>query len=237
MGLITDTGRFMYENTPPRAHEMAAELIEAGVDVPRVYRRLYEDMTIGKLALLGIALARIQRFDDGELALVDLTATDFAARRGRGKRLRGRHRPAARPARHQGGGARPRGHAAASAQASAKSRCGRPTTRSTCRRSRAPRAAAAMPRGRLLDDDRPEELVEFLRAEVGAQPNSLPGGHAPHPSPEGSGPGAAPRGRRPPDRQARRDHLPRRGRGRAPVPRAGSRPVTPGRSTRSRPAC
>ena len=35
---------------------MAAELLEAGVDVPGVYRRLYEDMTIGKLALLGIAL-------------------------------------------------------------------------------------------------------------------------------------------------------------------------------------
>ena len=35
VGLITDTGRFMYENTGPRAHEMAAELIEAGVDVQR----------------------------------------------------------------------------------------------------------------------------------------------------------------------------------------------------------
>ena len=42
VGLITDTGRFMYENTGPRAHLMAAELIEAGVDVPAVYRRLYE---------------------------------------------------------------------------------------------------------------------------------------------------------------------------------------------------
>ena len=35
VGLITDTGRFMYENTGPRAHQMAAELIEAGVDVQR----------------------------------------------------------------------------------------------------------------------------------------------------------------------------------------------------------
>src|SRR3954453_2748389 len=31
-GLITDTGRFMYENTSPRAHRMAAELIDAGVE-------------------------------------------------------------------------------------------------------------------------------------------------------------------------------------------------------------
>jgi phosphoesterase RecJ-like protein len=40
VGLVTDTGRFMYENTTPRAHIMAAELIEAGVDPHGVYRRL-----------------------------------------------------------------------------------------------------------------------------------------------------------------------------------------------------
>ena len=33
VGLVTDTGKFMYENTGARAHLMAAELIEAGVDV------------------------------------------------------------------------------------------------------------------------------------------------------------------------------------------------------------
>ena len=58
MGLITDTGRFMYENTGPRAHEMAAELIAAGVDVQDVYRRLYEEMPAAKIALLALALAR-----------------------------------------------------------------------------------------------------------------------------------------------------------------------------------
>ena len=77
IGLITDTGRFMYENTGPRAHLMAAELIEAGVDVPGVYRRLDEDVPPGKLALLGIALGQLQRFDAGELAIVTLSAEDF----------------------------------------------------------------------------------------------------------------------------------------------------------------
>jgi bifunctional oligoribonuclease and PAP phosphatase NrnA len=77
IGLITDTGRFMYENTGARAHVMAAELIEAGVDVPGVYRKLYEDVPAGKLALLGLALGQIQRFDAGELAIVALSAEDF----------------------------------------------------------------------------------------------------------------------------------------------------------------
>src|SRR3954468_2791245 len=40
VALVTDTGKFMYENTDSRSHRMAAGLIEAGVDVNEVYRRL-----------------------------------------------------------------------------------------------------------------------------------------------------------------------------------------------------
>jgi phosphoesterase RecJ-like protein len=77
VGLITDTGRFMYENTGPRAHLMAADLIEAGVDVPDVYRRLYENVQPARLALLATALEHVQRFDSGELTLSWLSAEDF----------------------------------------------------------------------------------------------------------------------------------------------------------------
>jgi bifunctional oligoribonuclease and PAP phosphatase NrnA len=77
VGLITDTGRFMYENTGPRAHQMAAEMIEAGVDVADVYRRLYEEMPPEKLALMALALSQLQRFDSGELTLASLSAEDF----------------------------------------------------------------------------------------------------------------------------------------------------------------
>src|SRR5262249_19721208 len=79
VGLITDTGRFMYENTTPRAHRMAAGLIEAGVDVPLVYRRLYENMPTGKLTLLATALGAMRRYDGGELTIASLSAADFAA--------------------------------------------------------------------------------------------------------------------------------------------------------------
>jgi phosphoesterase RecJ-like protein len=78
VGLITDTGRFMYENTGRRAHLMAADLIDAGVDVHDVYRRVYEDVPYGKLALLARGLAHIERYDNGRLTLTALTATDFS---------------------------------------------------------------------------------------------------------------------------------------------------------------
>jgi phosphoesterase RecJ-like protein len=77
VGLVTDTGRFMYENTGARAHVMAAALIEAGVDVAGVYKRLYEDMPFAKLALLSRALAHVERYDDGALTIARLTRDDF----------------------------------------------------------------------------------------------------------------------------------------------------------------
>jgi bifunctional oligoribonuclease and PAP phosphatase NrnA len=79
VGLITDTGRFMYENTSPRAHRMAADLIEAGVDVHEIYRRVYEGVPYGKLALLARGLTNVQRYDGGTLTVTELNAADFNA--------------------------------------------------------------------------------------------------------------------------------------------------------------
>jgi phosphoesterase RecJ-like protein len=79
VGLITDTGRFMYSNTGASAHLMAAGLIDAGVDVHDIYRRVYEDMPYGKLALLARGLANVRRFDDGRLTVTQLSESDFAA--------------------------------------------------------------------------------------------------------------------------------------------------------------
>src|SRR3954469_987652 len=78
VGLVTDTGRFMYDNTGTQAHLMAADLIEAGVDVHGIYRQLYEGMPYGKLQLLARALAHVQRFDDGGRAPGGLAAQGFA---------------------------------------------------------------------------------------------------------------------------------------------------------------
>jgi bifunctional oligoribonuclease and PAP phosphatase NrnA len=69
----------MYGSTGPRAHLMAAELIEAGVDVHAIYQQVYEDVPFGKLALLARGLERTERFDEGRLIVSQLTAEDFAA--------------------------------------------------------------------------------------------------------------------------------------------------------------
>jgi bifunctional oligoribonuclease and PAP phosphatase NrnA len=78
VALITDTGKFMYENTGARAHLMAAELIEIGVDVHAIYRRVYEGVPYGKLTLLARGLANVERYDDGRLTVTALSTKDFA---------------------------------------------------------------------------------------------------------------------------------------------------------------
>jgi phosphoesterase RecJ-like protein len=77
VALVTDTGRFMYENTTPEAHRMAADLIELGVNVHEVYRRLYEDLPFSRLQLLSRALNRVSRHDDGALTVTYLTRQDY----------------------------------------------------------------------------------------------------------------------------------------------------------------
>jgi phosphoesterase RecJ-like protein len=79
VGLVTDTGRFMYENTTPKAHLMAAELIEAGVDVNDIYRRLYERVPIEKLRLVARTLEKVERAEGGALAIAYITTEDYRA--------------------------------------------------------------------------------------------------------------------------------------------------------------
>jgi len=75
---ITDTGGYRFSNTNARSHRIAAALVEAGVDVAAVNRRIFDVMARPKLALLKKVLAR-QAFDaGGRVAYAQLTAQDIA---------------------------------------------------------------------------------------------------------------------------------------------------------------
>jgi phosphoesterase RecJ-like protein len=78
VGLVTDTGKFMYENTDARSHRMASGLIEAGVQVNEVYRRLYEHAPVEKLKLLARALEGVTLRDGGRLAVTYISSEDYA---------------------------------------------------------------------------------------------------------------------------------------------------------------
>ena len=56
---------------------MAAELIDGGIDVHAIYRRLYEGIPQGKLELLARGLSNVQRYDGGLLTVTHLTLEDY----------------------------------------------------------------------------------------------------------------------------------------------------------------
>ncbi|HZQ02484.1 MAG TPA: bifunctional oligoribonuclease/PAP phosphatase NrnA [Gaiellaceae bacterium] len=77
VALVTDTGRFQYTNTTPKALRLAAELVEAGADVHGIFRQVYETVQFAKLKLLARALDRAQLFEGGRLVVSYLVRSDF----------------------------------------------------------------------------------------------------------------------------------------------------------------
>lgn len=77
VALVTDTGRFQYANTTPKALRLAAELVEAGADVHRVFQGVYESVQFAKLKLLARALERAQIYEGGAVVVSYLLRNDF----------------------------------------------------------------------------------------------------------------------------------------------------------------
>jgi phosphoesterase RecJ-like protein len=77
IALVTDTGRFQYANTTPKALRLAAELVEAGADIHAVFQQVYESVEFAKLKLLARALDRAEVLEGGRIVVSHLVRTDF----------------------------------------------------------------------------------------------------------------------------------------------------------------
>jgi len=77
IALVTDTGRFQYTNTTPKTLRLAADLVEAGADVHRVFQGVYENVQFAKLKLLARALDRARVLEGGEIVVSYLLRGDF----------------------------------------------------------------------------------------------------------------------------------------------------------------
>ena len=75
--VVTDTGRFQYSNTTPKALRLAAELVEAGADVTKVFVEVYESTPFAKLKLLARALERATELAGGRIVVSELRREDF----------------------------------------------------------------------------------------------------------------------------------------------------------------
>ena len=79
VGIVTDTGRFMYANATAESHRVAAELIELGVDPAEIFRRLYEGKPAARVELMARILGSLELRLDGRLAVAYVTIADLDA--------------------------------------------------------------------------------------------------------------------------------------------------------------
>ena len=78
IALVTDTGRFQYTNTTPKALRLAADLVDSGADIHAVFQEVYESVEFAKLKLLARALDRAEVLEGGRIVVSHLLRTDFA---------------------------------------------------------------------------------------------------------------------------------------------------------------
>ncbi len=77
VAVLTDTGGFRFSNTRARTHLLAAELLAAGVEPPRVHHEVYEKNKPEVLRLLGLALSGLEVEQGGRLAWMNITQADL----------------------------------------------------------------------------------------------------------------------------------------------------------------
>ena len=73
VAVSTDTGCFVYSNTSPATHAVAAALLETGIDFYPINRRHFRTRSLKRLKLEGMLTAGMELLDGGELAIVTLT--------------------------------------------------------------------------------------------------------------------------------------------------------------------
>lgn len=77
-GLVTDTGRFAYENTSPSALHCAARLLGQGAIPYKLNQLLYDTVPEAELRLNGIAINSLRLHENGAIAVVSLSREDYA---------------------------------------------------------------------------------------------------------------------------------------------------------------
>src|SRR5262249_55222767 len=77
--LAMDTGWFRFSNATPATYTLAAELVKAGARPQNLYELLFEQDTLGRMKLMGLALDRLQVACDGRVAYTEIRRSDYAA--------------------------------------------------------------------------------------------------------------------------------------------------------------
>lgn len=73
VGILTDTGNFLYSKTTAKTHEIAAKLINLGVDVNKVTILLYQRVTKEKIWVTAHILNHMKMIQSGKIAYSEIS--------------------------------------------------------------------------------------------------------------------------------------------------------------------
>ncbi|MFM1931305.1 MAG: hypothetical protein RL226_608 [Bacteroidota bacterium] len=77
-GIMTDTGSFRFPSVTPRTHEIAASLIQKGVDHAAIHRAVYDTNLLDRMRLVGYALSeKLTVFEQYHTAIIGLTKEEL----------------------------------------------------------------------------------------------------------------------------------------------------------------
>lgn len=75
-GIITDTGGFKYKGVTAETFEFVAELLNRGVNVSDVYKKVLQTISKTRFELMQIAMNRLEFLEDGKLTFTYITKED-----------------------------------------------------------------------------------------------------------------------------------------------------------------
>ena len=75
-GIITDTGGFQYSGVSRETFEIAADLLDTGVNISKIYKKVFATRTKGNFELRKIALDRMELLEDGRISFTYITRED-----------------------------------------------------------------------------------------------------------------------------------------------------------------
>ncbi len=87
--LVSDTRNFTTNNINKEVFEIAAELVDIGVDVPMVTSQMLHRRSLASLRALGLAIDSLRLYDDARIAVMSITRDDLQRSGAKGSDLDG----------------------------------------------------------------------------------------------------------------------------------------------------
>ncbi len=77
VSISTDTGSFKFSNTTVRTHQIAADLIQTGINIEAINDDLYATYSLRKMKLYSRLMSKVQTESNGQVAWVSLERRDL----------------------------------------------------------------------------------------------------------------------------------------------------------------